>query len=880
MNSRLFFRQRVFRTKLDIWLVALLIIIGILHSVNAFGYPSYREDEGTYMSQSWAVLNLSRLAPYTYWYDHAPAGWILLAGWKLITGDTFTAGSSIDSGRIFMGFLTVLSAFFVYRIAQAFSSGKKEAAVIATLLFGITPLAIIFHRHVLLDNIMTFWLLASMYFVIARQFRLTSAVLGALCFGLAVLSKESAIAFLPGMVGLVAVAADRNNRHFALVVWISVALLSMSLYPVFALLKGELFPTGTFLGGQSPHVSLWEAIQFQLGRTDKFFLSPGSSFFEAADNTWLRYGSLLIVFGIVSAIAHVCMWRNKRTFWLGIITLSFLLFIVRGQVLDWYIIPAIPLFALNIAHLFSIIAGAFKRLPEYEIIARRLFSGITVVVVAASLFVNRHIFTLDLTSNQIEAISWVKDNIPKDSILLIDNYAFVDLNPDLSDITKTNVHYYWKVDTDPQIKNNVLGNTWDSIDYVLSTPGMVKSIYDDNLGLVREAYEKSHVVRRFSKYDSWIEGYPVEIREVNNSDGTLKRSWRWYKERFVGEDGRVSDPSSNNQTTSEGQSYALLRAVWEDDRVTFDRVLGWTMNNLKLPDAHLFAWVAEEDKSGIPRVKDFTTASDADEDIALALLFAGKKWQEPSYDELAGRIIRDIWNREVVFVDGLYYVVAGTDLRRQNGYLVNPSYFAPANYRIFADADPEHPWEAVADDAYRILDKLAASKTFGGQTNLPPNWFIVDALGNYHSTISYTHAGADYYGYDAFRTFWRVALDYVWFETEEAKEYLQDVRPFFAKEWNEKRKIHSVYLLDGTPGVSFDDRSTDAGALAVFFITEPEMAIDLYSTNFWPNFRREGYWGDQSKYYDQNWAWFGTALYTHNLPNLWGRPKKLVMNNE
>jgi len=30
----------------------------------------------------------------------------------------------------------------------------------------------------------------------------------------------------------------------------------------------------------------------------------------------------------------------------------------------------------------------------------------------------------------------------------------------------------------------------------------------------------------------------------------------------------------------------------------------------------------------------------------------------------------------------------------------------------------------------------------------------------------------------------------------------------------------------------------------------------------------EGYWGDKNNYYDQNWAWFATALYTNNLPNL------------
>lgn len=52
----------------------------------------------------------------------------------------------------------------------------------------------------------------------------------------------------------------------------------------------------------------------------------------------------------------------------------------------------------------------------------------------------------------------------------------------------------------------------------------------------------------------------------------LQSSWERYKVQFLSNDGRIVDHSSKGVTTSEGQSYALLRSVWLDDRETFDKV--------------------------------------------------------------------------------------------------------------------------------------------------------------------------------------------------------------------------------------------------------------------------------------------------------------------
>src|SRR5688572_6273317 len=76
-------------------LILALMIVGMLaHAVNMFDVPAFtfNGDEGIYTGQALAVLRDGRLAPYTYWYDHAPAGWILLAAWMAVSGGPHSFG--------------------------------------------------------------------------------------------------------------------------------------------------------------------------------------------------------------------------------------------------------------------------------------------------------------------------------------------------------------------------------------------------------------------------------------------------------------------------------------------------------------------------------------------------------------------------------------------------------------------------------------------------------------------------------------------------------------------------------------------------------------------------------------------------------------------
>src|SRR5262245_24392421 len=156
-------------------IIAGLILIGLIaHGFNMFNYPAFtfNGDEGIYTGQALAVLRMGRLAPYTYFYDHAPGGWIFLAAWMALSGGPHAFGSAIDSGRVLMLLLHVATIHRLYRVARECGCGRSAAAL-ATLLFALSPLTIFYGRPVMLDSIMLFWLLISLDLLLDGQGRLS-----------------------------------------------------------------------------------------------------------------------------------------------------------------------------------------------------------------------------------------------------------------------------------------------------------------------------------------------------------------------------------------------------------------------------------------------------------------------------------------------------------------------------------------------------------------------------------------------------------------------------------------------------------------------------------------------------------------------------------
>jgi hypothetical protein len=229
-------------------IVVILLIAGLAHGINMFHFPFYYEDEGTYMAQAWAVIHQGKLAPYTYMYDHAPAGWLQIALWTIVSGGFHTFGMVVNSGRVFMLLIQICATFLLYLIARNISRSTM-IAVIVSLLFALSPYGLYYHRRVILDNISTIWMLLSILLLVTKRIRLRNVQFSAIAFSLSILSKETTIFLLPAMVYLVYYQVEDNHRWFAVISWIAFLFTIVSFYPLGALLKNELFPTGTLLGG-------------------------------------------------------------------------------------------------------------------------------------------------------------------------------------------------------------------------------------------------------------------------------------------------------------------------------------------------------------------------------------------------------------------------------------------------------------------------------------------------------------------------------------------------------------------------------------------------------------------------------------------------------
>ena len=847
--------------KIEIILVSILIAISaIAHGYNMFNYPYYENDEGTYMSQAVSVTEQGRLAPYTYWYDHAPGGWLLIAAWAQFTGGYFTFGESINTGRVLMLVVHVLSALLLYGILRR-TSCNTVYSFMGALLFAVSPLAIEVGRRVLLDPMMMMWVLASVFVVLGKRKKLRYFIISAIFFAFAVLTKESAVFFLPALLYVVYTNADLSHRRIVIIQWLAVFSVLLSLYPLFALMKGEFFSYGSALGGSSPHVSLLETLRYQAGRKTEgnFWDSDGG--FQFYFRAWTNGNHDLMLFGdpvlmlggLVATVMIIIFsfWvRSLRV--MAMLTLCYWLFLIRGGVIiQFYIFPILPLLAGSIVSVIQQVARLIK--GSYVFQAVLIF--LLILPISAIYSERIGIYTKNQTVAQTQALGWVRDNIPVDAFILIDNYAYVDIT-----YTYPKAHYYWKAEVDPEIRDGILNGKWYNVDYILSTGQIEQDVARESFRLVGDAMKNSIPVESFEK-----DGYAVTIRKVIKPL-IPETTWSYYTKAFV-VDGRVRDPYTKNRTVSEGQSYLLLRAVWNNDRVIFESGWNWTKKNLqKRNNDSLMAWLWGTDVSGVYGIKDSATASDADEDIALALLLANRRWGEPKYLEEAKKIIQDIWKHEVVKVDGKHYLVSSASARREDAYLVNPSYLSPASYKMFAEVDTTHDWPAVADSSYDLLEKLSVGTA--GAVRLPTDWVLLDAKsGAISSASKYMTQTADQYGYDAFRVMWRIALDAEWYQEPRANKYLQKYHDFFYSEWKGNRLV-SVYTADGMPVNGGRNISTDIGALSVFIVTDKNVAEEFYQDRIVPEYNEEGYWEEKNNYYGQNWAWLGLGLYKGSLNNL------------
>lgn len=225
--------------------------------------------------------------------------------------------------------------------------------------------------------------------------------------------------------------------------------------------------------------------------------------------------------------------------------------------------------------------------------------------------------------------------------------------------------------------------------------------------------------------------------------------WNEFKKTLIVEYDDVSRVAWDTRllTVSEGIGYGMLMSVTYDDIVTFDKL--WKFY-CKYKNQHgLMHW-----KVTITSVVEENAATDSDEDCAMALILAYKKWKNEKYLFDAKELIKSIKTYEIED-----YIIKPGDMWGGKKIL-NISYFAPAYYKVFGEVTNDSEfWNKVVDKCYEIIDKNQKLNNSVGL--LVSDW--CDSDGRKVEGMKY------YFGYDATRTMWRIATDYLWFKDERAK---------------------------------------------------------------------------------------------------------------
>jgi hypothetical protein len=495
-------------------LMVLLIVAGVTHAVNLFGYPFYDNVEGINIANARSILDEGSLSPYTYTYDNPPMGWILLALWLAFGSVAGTPETLLPLGRIFMLVVHVFTVMMMYGVARKFHLGQPFV-ILAVLVFSLSPLVTILQRRILLENFMTLWVLVSLYFILGTGRTLLHYAVSAFAIGMAFLTHVAALVFIPAIFYIVLRESHSAHRRFVLTLWFGIVISLFLGFPLQALLKDELFPPGIFIGGSHPHVSLYETQSVQLERiTIDTFLKPESSFVFNL-NRWTNMNEAasdrgLVFVGLISA-AYVLLvaifWRRELRPFALLLALYGLHLATLRQLYDPSIIPLLPLLAISIGITVQTMVELIKQHIPHKTISYPIFATVAILFTSLSAWTfmqKQVVYRLDQTSGQFDAIRWVNQHVAQDSLIVTDGFTFADLRQ-----LHPNVHYYWAVDQDFQVRDEVMDGNWCNIDFLVTSPQMLADIDENQLQLNITAYRGSVTIQMYEN-----NGWPIDIREV------------------------------------------------------------------------------------------------------------------------------------------------------------------------------------------------------------------------------------------------------------------------------------------------------------------------------------------------------------------------------
>jgi endoglucanase len=215
-----------------------------------------------------------------------------------------------------------------------------------------------------------------------------------------------------------------------------------------------------------------------------------------------------------------------------------------------------------------------------------------------------------------------------------------------------------------------------------------------------------------------------------------------FRARFIS-GGRTIDTGNGNTSHTEGQGWAMLMAEAHDDQATFDRVLTWTLRELRRPHDALHAWRWTPGRP-VP-IADYNNATDGDIFIVWALLRAARRWQRPELEQRAHAICADLERLCIREMDGRTLLLpAASGFEHRDHLVINPSYYVfPAFVDFAALRGPESPWMRLHRDGLLLMREARF-----GRWALPADWVRLPRSG---ARVAPASGWVPRFSYDAVR---------------------------------------------------------------------------------------------------------------------------------
>lgn len=281
-----------------------------------------------------------------------------------------------------------------------------------------------------------------------------------------------------------------------------------------------------------------------------------------------------------------------------------------------------------------------------------------------------------------------------------------------------------------------------------------------------------------------------------------------YKQQCTVNDVISSDVNMKARacTVSEGIGYGMLLSFFAGDDDTFYTLWNYNRAFRDYNSSVLMPWIVE---SFTYNVVDGSSATDADLDVATALILMYFKSKLEPYLQDALTIINAIWTEEVEqstkrLLSGntpMWNGKSGKDI------IYNLSYFSPVALRLFAMVDQTHDWNGVLDAMYTYMAKVQA-----GGTGVFPDWS--NAAGVAAEAPNGTSKTTYYmFNKESVRIPWRIAWDYYWFQEPRAATVLNGLYGFISpRSGNDPKNLALGTSYSWNLSVGADKTSNVVGA--------------------------------------------------------------------